>query len=102
MDWVIYYLFEIWFLGIIYDKEHQIIIIIALDILFANDPNIWYFFQNYMVFLFRENVIWKTIYQSIIIILSTETELFIFEFIIKKTIIFKKFFYNFILFLNNL
>jgi hypothetical protein len=59
---MIYYLFGTRFLGIIYNREYQITIMITSNILFINDPDIWCFFQGYVILLFGESIIWKIIY----------------------------------------
>jgi hypothetical protein len=55
-----------------------------------------------MILLFEEIIIWKAVHQSTITPSLIKIELFIFEFITKKIIMFKKLFYNFVLILNNL
>jgi hypothetical protein len=58
--------------------------------------------QGYMILLFGGAIIWKIMHQSTIITSLTKIELFMFKFIAKKIIIFKKFFCDFILSLSNL
>jgi hypothetical protein len=85
-----------------YNGKHQIVIVIVLDILFANNSNMRRSSQGYIVLLFGGAVIWKIMRQSIITISLIKIELFVFEFIIKEIIMFKKLFRDLILILNNL